>query len=145
MLCNSELAFLHRNTNAKRAGREGGQIQFFSPRLQLCLARSVHATGWLCRLQVNSLSQAEPGGEQSSGGRSRRSRRPERRRGRGAARAVPRPAGRRQPQPAPGTPLSLRATPPGPDTTRAHGSASAFFSTSQKQTRCLKQEIFELF
>lgn len=82
----------------RRAGREGEQIQFFSPRLELYLARSVHVTGSLCRLQVNSLSRAEPGGARSSAAGAE---------GRGGRRARAGGAGarpRRQQQPPAGAP-----------------------------------------
>lgn len=90
----------------KRAAREGGQIQFFSPRSEPYLARSVHVAGSLCRLQVNSLSRAEPGGEQSraAGAGGRGGRRAESRRGRAAAPKAAAAPGRHT--------LFLRATPP---------------------------------
>lgn len=141
MLCNSELAFLNRKNECKRAGRGGGQIQFFSPRLQLYLAQSVHVIGSLCRLQVNSLSSRGRRGTKRWQGEPQGSAAAREPGGRGAAlpRVCPsRPAGRRHH-------LVPSATPPDPDTDTADGSASAFFSTFQKQTRCLKKETFELF
>lgn len=115
----------------KRAGREGGQIQFFSPTLELYLAQSVHVTGWLCRLQVNSLCEAEAG---RAGGAS-----VGRRAGRAGAQRCPEPA-----LPAGhGPTLSPLGTPcPCP---RAHGTASAAFSTFRKQTGCLEEETLQSF
>lgn len=115
-----------------KSSKRGRTNSIFQPEIR-AVSGTVCPCGWLAMQASGTFSQpsrARRGTKPCS--RSRRPRRPQSREPVGQGRG---PEGSSSPRPAH---LVPSGHPAGPDTTRADSSVSAFFSTFQKQTRCLK-------